>query len=86
MKVKLIITNYVKFGKPEDIKIGNKVLLQTKYNNFPFLLSMKTWFGKIVTIDNIRSNGFKIKEDNGQYYWHKSRIKFNYSNYKFEVL
>ena len=79
MKVKLIITNYVKFGNPWNIKIGDKVLLH--YNSY-----LAIQFDKIGTISYINNTDFKIKENNKMYVWSKHRIKCNYSNYKFEVL
>ena len=96
MKINFKVTNYIKFNNSRNIKISDKVLLKYEiinssykvllYNN-NFSSRPSTWIKKIITVDHIRSNGlFKIKEDNGQYHWDKSWIKYNYSNYKFEVL
>ena len=85
MKVKLKTANYIKFGNPWNIKVGNKVLIKHKNDTFPAIPIRKPWLGKIV-INNITLNDFKIKEDKEILYWHKSRIAYNYSNYKFKVL
>ena len=88
MKVKLRIANYIKFGKPEDIKIGDKIILYYNSNiKFLYMPPKKAWFKKILTIDHfISNNTFQIKGDYESWFWDKCWIKCNYSNYKFEVL
>ena len=84
MKVKLIITNYVKFGNPWNIKIGDKVLLgNLKHNLHPSSFLPKN----PVIVFKVFGKYFQItKSCNKMNYWSKHRIKCNYSNYKFEVL
>ena len=87
MKVNIKYSNYIKILLSPQL--NDIVLLKnfgSNYLNGP-TLSMKPWCNTKVTITKIFSDtSFQIKEDGEVYYWHKSWIKCNYSNYKFEVL
>ena len=59
----------MKYRVGDKVKVREDLVVEKSYGNHFFVLDMKPYIGKTMTIDSITIYGYKFKEDKDGWYW-----------------